>query len=235
MNTAKDKDLELWRKWNASKSSADLEALLAHMRPLIFREANRWANVVNKTVLEAEANKLAVEAFKSYDPNRTPPVLLSTHVTNRLLKLSRVAYERQSTVSIPEHQRLSYNRFVRLRSELEDRLGRPPTMEHLADHMAMSVPKLQALVANVERRELLESGEGPAFQQAEDRMLELVELAYAGFTPRQKDIYDYRTGSHGKPELKNPAIMARLGITQGVLSYELGKITADLKRLRALA
>lgn len=235
MNNAKDRDLELWLKWNTSKSTADLEALLLHMRPLIYREANRWANVVNKTVLEAEANKLAVEAFKTYDPKRSPPVQLSTHVTNRLLKLSRVAYERQSTVSIPEHQRLSYNKLNRLKGELEDRLGKPPTIEHLADHMSMSVPKIQALIANVEKRELMESGEGPVFQQEEDRMLELIELAYSQFTPRQKEIYDYRTGSHGKPETKNPAIMAKLNISQGVLSYEIGKITEALKRLRSFA
>lgn len=230
---AKDKDLELWRQWKKTGSTHDLEVLFAHMRPLIFREVNKWSSLVSPIVLEAEANKLTLEAFKSYDPSRDTQ--LSTHVISRLMKLSRTGYAHQSTVSVPEHQRLSYNRLQKIKAELEDKLGYTPSVEHLADHMGMSVAKLNALTANVGKRELLESGEGPAFQKQHDREAELIELAYSRLTPRQKDIYDYRTGSHGKPALGNPEIMRRLNLTQGVLSYEREKIVAIFTKLKNFA
>jgi len=229
----KAKDLELWRKWKSTQSMHDLEALFLHMRPLLFREVNKWSSLVSPLVLEAEANKHTLEAFKTYDPNAG--ALLSTHVINKLMKLSRIAYSHQSTVSVPEHQRLSYNRLQRIKAQLEDQLGHTPTIEHLADHMGMSVAKVNALTANVGKRELMESGEGPVFQKQHDREAELIELAYSKLSPRQKDIYDLRTGSHGKPALGNPEIMKRLSLTQGVLSYEREKIVGIFKQLQNFA
>lgn len=229
----KEKDIELWRQWKRTGSIPDLEALMAHMRPVILREVNKWSSLVSPLVLEAEAHKIALEAFKTYDSNKG--VLLSTHLVARLMKLSRSAYAHQSTVSVPEHQRLSYNRIQRIKAQLEDELGHAPTMTHLADHMGMPVPKLQQLMTNVGKRELLESGEGPTFQRQQDRVGELIELAYSKLTPRQKDVYDYRTGSHAKPQLSNPQIMSRLNLTQGVLSYEREKIIEVFKPLRNLA
>lgn len=230
---AKDKDLELWRQWKKTGSVHDMEALFLHMRPVLFREINKWSSLVPPLVLEAEANKHALEAFKTFNP--AAGTQLSTHVINRLMKLSRIAYSHQSTVSVPEHQRLSYNRLQRIKAQLEDELGHPPTMDHLVDHMGMSAAKIQQLVTNVGKRELLESGEGPTFQRAQDREGELIELAYSKLTPRQKDIYDYRTGSHGKPMMENPKIMKTLGLTQGVLSYEREKIVGVFKQLKNFA
>jgi hypothetical protein len=39
----KAKDVELWKRWNLTKNSADLQALLDQLSPLIAREVNRWA------------------------------------------------------------------------------------------------------------------------------------------------------------------------------------------------
>lgn len=229
----KDKDLELWRAWKKSGSMLDLEALFLQMRPVLFREINKWSSLVSPLVLEAEANKIALNAFKTYDPGAGTQ--LSTHLINCLMKLSRIAYSHQSTVSVPEHQRLSFNRLQKIKATLEDDLGHPPTMEHLADHMGMSVAKIQALITNVGKRELMESGELPTVNRAPDREGELIELAYSKLTPRQKEIYDYRTGSHGKRAMGNPEIMRTLKLTQGVLSYEREKIVSVFKQLKNFA
>lgn len=228
----KQRDMELWRTWKASKAVPHLEDLMANMHPVIRKEVSRWTNIVPELVVDAEAKRLALKAFQTFDPKKG--VQLSTHLVNQLQPLSRLAYARQSSLSIPEHQRLTYNRFVKAKADLEDQLGRPPTIDHLADHLGLPVPKLQQLVANVERRELLESGEGPAFQRKKDDA-ELVELAYHDMTGLQRQIFDFRTGSHGQPELKNPDITKRLGITQGQLSYELTKVRSLLETAQRLA
>jgi len=231
MDLAKDKDLDLWRRWNASHSMVDLETLMAQMQPVMMREVNRWTSIAPKLLLKAEANKQALNAFKTFNPSMG--FQLSTHLTNSLMKLSRVAYSRQSSLTVPEHQRITYNQIVNLRSRLENDLGRPPTMEHLADHMQMSIPKIQKIIANVERKELMESGEGPVFQQHTDEN-DIIELAYHDFTPLQKQVFDFRTGFHGGKPQKNNEVIKQLGITQGQLSYQLNLIKIRLEALKRI-
>jgi DNA-directed RNA polymerase specialized sigma subunit len=236
VNPVGDRDLDLWRRWHASRSQADLQALMAQMAPVFAREVNQGANIVPRYVLENEAKALALKAFETYDPSRG--VLLSTHVTNHLQKLKRTVYARQSSVSIPEQQRITYNTYRRVRSELEDVLGHPPTMDHIADHMALPPKRLQSIINNVEKKEYLESGEGPAFQQEDDD--DIIHLAYAEMTPRQKQIFEMRTGYDGTAN-GNPSkvrtgaqIMQSLNLSQGQLSYEIQKITALLERAQRL-
>lgn len=229
MNTNAERDLELWRTWKRTGAPSDLEALMHQMLPLIRAEAQKYANVVPLFVLEAEAKQLAKRAFETYSP--AAGTQLNTHVVNQLKKLSRSFYERQSTVRVPEHQRITYNQYRRTAADLEDRLGYKPSIDHIADHMGLPVPKLQKLISNVEKRELLESGEGPSFAHDTDES-EKIDLAYHDMTPLQKDVFDYRTGSHGKPELDNPEICARLNIPQWKLSAELVAIRQLLERAK---
>jgi hypothetical protein len=48
MELSKDKDLELWRRWNASHAIPDLESLMTQMRPVMMREVNRWTSIAPK-------------------------------------------------------------------------------------------------------------------------------------------------------------------------------------------
>jgi DNA-directed RNA polymerase specialized sigma subunit len=230
MNTASDRDLELWEKWRHSRSIPDMEALFKQIEPILRREIGRWTSIAPAFVLEAEAKKLALRAFENFDPNRG--VKLSTYVTHWLQKLSRSAYSRQSTVSIPEHQRLTYNRYQRTVADLENELGHPPHMQHVADHMGLPLPKLQNILHNVARKEFLESGEGPAFQHYTDD--DLVHLAYQDMLPLQKRIFELRTGYNGHPIQTGAQIQKTLAITQGQLSYELGKIKTHLEQMQRL-
>ena len=221
-----DKDLELWRKWKQSKSSMDLEALMKQMYPLISRESSRWTNIMPRFVVEADAKKLALEAFNSFDP--AYGVKLSTHVVNRLQKLSRAAYARQSIVSVPEHKRLAYNRYKRITAQLEDELGRPPTIEDIADKMALPPPKLRSLITEVEKAEFLESEEHPPTESNLSEE-ELIAFAFHDMSPVQQTIFRHKTGYQGAQIKNNAALTKELGMTQGQLSYELTKIKSILK------
>ena len=220
----KQKDLELWRTWKRTRSTMDLEALVRQVKPLIDSE-------VLKFYLENEAKKIVIAAFDTFDPNRG--VLLSTYLKNSLRALSRPAYERQSILKVPEDHRITYNQVTKARAELEDRHGRVPSIERIADHLGLPVSRIEAVTNTVEKRTLMESGEGPTFQQNNDDAdeTELIEFAYHQMSPRQQRIYDMRTGSHGHREAtSDQQIMREVGVTQGVLSYELGKIKDLLKK-----
>lgn len=232
MSDAKQKDLELWTKWRATRAPQDAEALLRQVGPLIAREVGRWSAVAPKFLLENEAKALALKAFETYDPGRG--VALGTHVTNALLKLSRTAYARQSTLSVPEARRLTFNRVRHEHARLESELGRPPSLDELGDHLSMSPARVRALMDEVGKRELMESGEGPAFVQHADDP-EVLHLAWHDMTPLQRTVFEMRTGYGGRPQARSAAeIMRATGLTQGQLSHQLEKIKATLGRAQRL-
>lgn len=231
MDDTKSKDLELWKKWKQTRSQQDLEALLKQMAPVIRRESARWSNILPQTMLENEAKLLAIKAFETYNPNAG--TALSTHVTNQLQKLSRTAYARQSSVSVPEQKRLLFNNYVKAKSQLEDMHGRPPTLDEVADHMRLPPKRLQGVVELVGKREYMESGDGPAFMMYMDDP-EVVHLAYHDMTPVQKKIFEMRTGYNGNAVKNAPGIMHETGLTQGQLSYQLNQIKALLEKAQRL-
>ncbi len=228
---AKSQDLTLWRRWKASQSDADLSALIKQLNPVISREVNRWRNVAAIFVLENEAKALTIKALQSYDPNRGAG--LATHVTAQLQKLSRTAYENQSTLSVPEAKRLSYNQLMRRRNELTDQIGHVPSLDELADHMRLPPARIQSLMNEVSKRELLESGEGPAFGQYMDDP-STMHLAWYDMTPMQRTIFEHRAGYNGAPRLSGAEIMKKTQLTQGQLSHQLHKITDVLTRAQKL-
>ena len=228
---AKSKDIVLWDQWRSTKSPEHLDQLLGHMKPVLQREVGRWGNLAPKFLLNNEAKSLAIKAFETYDPSRD--TTLGTHVTNHLRKLSRTAYAHQSILSVPEAKRLDFNGLQRARAQLADELGRPPDLDELADHLRTPPARIQALSNEVAKREFMESGEGPSFVQHVDDP-ETMHLAWHDMTDRQKKIFEHRTGYNGAPVLSGTQIMKTVGVTQGQLSHELGKIKGLLVRAQAL-
>lgn len=227
---AKGRDIVLWEQWKRTKSESDLEALLAQMAPVIRPQVVRWSRVAPGFLIQNEAKRLAIKAFNDYDPKQSA---LGTHVTNHLLKLSRTAYARQSTLTVPEAKRLSFNRINHEKTKLEDQLGYAPTIEELSDHLRTPVAHLQRLMSEVSKRELMESGEGPVFAVAQDDG-DLVDLAYHDLTPVQQQIFEMRTGYNGVPIARGRAIMKATGLSQGQLSHQIGKIKSTLRGARGL-
>lgn len=230
--TTRADDVTLWRRWKETNSQADLERLMRQVMPLIMNEVRKSDRVVSPLVLEAQAKRIALKAFQTYDPGRG--VLLSTHVVANLQKLSRTRYEHQSTLSVPEQHRITFNKIQMVHAQMEDELGRRPNIDEIADRLGLPQAHIKKIVGNVARKEFLESGEGPAFQRQSDD--DVIHLAYADMTPLQKRIFEMRTGYNGT-SVPNPAIirdgagiMKELDITQGQLSYQINKLEELLSR-----
>lgn len=224
-----ERDIELWQKWNKSKSSADLEALVMQLDPLIQSEVNRRAGTLARPVLVTQAKVLAVKAIQSYDPAKN--VKLSTHVTNQLQKLSRVNYAHQNAARIPEHAMLQFHSFNLAKEDLKEDLGRDPTHQEMADHLKWSPKKVEQYHNQFGRAELLESIDTPASMFVAATHDPRVDYAYHSMSPRQQKIFEHTTGYLGSERLSNAQIMKKLEITQGILSYEKTKIRDMLKGL----
>ena len=224
----KSKDVALWQAWKQSNSSNDLQKLINQMTPIIMREVNKWAASMSRSLLEAEGKRLAVEAFKSYNPNQG--TTLSTYVASRLPKLSRIVYSNQNVARLSETKSLLFHAYSTAHNELIELHGRDPTGEELCDRLGWSKRKLSQFQQQSNRRELIESEEHPTYEQAEDH---LVDFIYHDLTPLQKQIFEYRTGYLGKPKLQGDAICKKLKITQGQLSYQLNTIVQVAEQAKA--
>ena len=216
------KDDELYQQWRRTQSSTDLAALVKALDPLIQSEVNRRSSTLARDLLLIQGKKLAVDAIKSFDPAQN--VKISTHVTNQLQKLSRVNYAHQNAARIPEHSMLQFHSVAIAKEDFHAQHGREPSLEELSDSLAWSPKKLKQFQTTFGRQELLESIDTPGDLFVHETHDPHIDYVYSTLSPRQQLVFEHVTGYGGRPTLSNPQIIKKLGITQGVLSYEKTKI-----------
>ncbi len=222
-------DFEAWKAWRASPTDQNMQAILRNLDPLIQSEVNRWSGALARPLLEIEAKRLAVEAIQSFNPNAG--AALGTHVTNRLKKLSRISYTHQNIARIPEYQTLKFHTFNVARSALEDQLGREPTADELSDQLGWSQSYLDRFRRSM-RKEFVESGEPvPIFNQTSKNDGGLVDFVYSDLSPLHKKLFQHTTGFGGSKVLDNPALMKKLKMTQGQLSYQKRLLVDHLEKV----
>ncbi len=221
-------DDALYARWKSTNSPTDLQALLKNLDPLIHAEVNRRAGTISKDLLVIQAKKLTVDALRSYNP--AVGVKISTHVTNQLQKLSRVNYAHQNAARIPEHSMLQFHNVGVVTEDFKANNGREPSHDELAEHLGWSTKKLEQFQTQFGRQELLESLDTPGGMFVSETHDPRINYVYSTLTPRQQSIFEMTTGYRGAKRLTNAQIMAKLGITQGVLSYEKTKLKQAVER-----
>jgi DNA-directed RNA polymerase specialized sigma subunit len=213
----KQQDLAAWQQWKKRPTPQNMGAVLGQVNPLIQKEVNRWSGTLARPALELEGKRLAAEAVQSYRPSGG--AALSTHVANRLKKLSRLSYQHQNVARMPEYQTLKFHTYQAGKTNLEERLGREPTVDELSSELGWPKPYLSNFQRSI-RRELVESGEVPPIFDTDSGESGMVDFVYNDLSPVQKQIFEHTTGYGGAQMLRNPQLMKRLNMSQGQLSYQ---------------
>lgn len=222
-----DKDIELWRNWRSSRSPSDLTLLLRAFNPLIQGSVNKYANApIPRSALEAEAKKWAVEAFKSFDPSRG--VKLSTHVTNYMMKLYRYTGKHQNVGRMPEHQIMQIRPFQSAESQLSDNLGRPPTTTELAEHLGWNANRVNQMQKSIRKDIASTTGLGDGDYTSYSQEGEILAMGYWSLTNEEKLVYDYTTGSNGKPKIKPGEIARKMNVSPSKISKIRNSIGSKL-------
>lgn len=216
MATDQSRDIELWREWKRSPSPMNLQRVMDQLEPLIQSEVNRWQGSLPRATLEIEAHRLAVEALKTYRP--TGGAKLSTHVMNRLKKLSRLVYSHQNIARIPEHKVLQSHTFNSARMTLENSLGREPTSDELADELKWTRTQVERQ-QEAQRGTYIASLPPPLIFDKPSEETGVVDFVYHGLDPKKKKVFEDITGYGGNKVLSNAEIMRKHNLTQGQLSY----------------
>ena len=129
---------EPYYQWRKSPTEANRDQMLSKLSPIINQAVNQVSG--DRNYLTIRGKILAMQALDKYDPAASS---LSTYLSHALLPLRRHARAQMNVLSVPERTMLLASQLESAEVELEDKLGRAPTTEELADHMKMSAAAIK--------------------------------------------------------------------------------------------
>lgn len=226
---------EPFTNWQKNPSKQTMGSLLQAAKP--FMDRGIVANVGTQASpgLRSAARKLTVQAFRDYDPNTAA---FSTHLTSRLQGLRRIDRRQQNVLRVPERVELDRRFLYAKETELEDRLGRPPSTSELSDYSGLSLRRIEkirryrqpvaegSLLAGYERND----GNGmPAVQRSnEDYVLRAV---YDDLDETNQQILEWSLGLYGNQQLSNQQIANRLRLTPSAVTQRKAAIQKQLDQM----
>lgn len=210
----REQDLQLWQQWKqGGEKPEDLRPLLGNFRGMIRRQSNQYARNVElpPNSIHAEFTKQAVNAFRTYDPGKGAS--LGTWVTTNIIKGKRWVSTYQNPARIGEHRIYKTGAFNAAKSQLDERLGREPTKEELAEYLQWSPREVGRMNAELRKAHIESSYEGDPTTIVPSIEAERLQLVKHELNPEQKLVYEYTLGDGGKPQLKPGQIAQKLGIS----------------------
>jgi DNA-directed RNA polymerase specialized sigma subunit len=220
-------DLRLWQAWQqGGRSTKQLEPLLKRYEPTLTFKARSLSGASNiqESALRADLKSHAIDAFRSYDPSRAS---LRTHVNNRLRKSLRFLKKHQNLAYIPEAKTELIGPIQRSKDALHGQLGRPPTVDEIADHMRAQ-PGASKLVRGITPAKIQEiqkanvkdvlSSQFPSdpTPQQPSRRGDVVSLLRPALTPDEQAVFD----------------LMETGLKPGQVARKLKKPPHTISRLR---
>lgn len=224
----KNRDLELWKRWKRTRSQRDLEALLKQMRGVIMKNARKWSGALPIEVLEIEANKIAVQAFDTYNPNAG--TALSTHLTNYLQKLSRKTYKYQNPARLPEHRQIKFYMYQNMVQNFVDEHGRDPSIDEIADALGWNRKEVARIVKETRATYVESVGKPAEFSWDEGIADEDIDFFYHDLSPEDKVLFEHTTGYGGKPVLSPNKLAKKMGIPLSTLYYKRNNLATRIRK-----
>lgn len=238
MIQTKEQELELWNKYRSGDLTAKKD-LMTSLRPIVKNQVNRFRNSgIPPIAMELESYKLVSHAIDTYDPSKAQ---LNTHVINNLKKLSRFVTTYQNIGHIPEPRALLIGKYNNIYDNLQNDLGRDPTVEELADAMNLPVIEIERLQLEL-RKDLsmeLPSAEedGGGFymyvrpDDLDPRKKQALEFVYFDADPVDKKILEYTFGLGGTLKKKSNEIVKELRLSDAELKRRKINLAKNIKEL----
>lgn len=229
--------------WQKDPSPVNTGSLLRQLNPVIDQGLRVYAGNNPSPTLRSRAKQLVLSGLKTYDGS----VQLKTHTLNHLKGLMRANRQQQQIVRIPERMSLQRNAIMQAQAELEDELGREPSVVELADYTALSPSRISQLLA---MRGPVSEGSFLAAQEASGSDADFMPAAslpgapkhdlwldvlYQELSPVDQKVLEWSLGLYGRPKLRTEQIAAKLGVTPGAVSQRKAKIQAMIDETQGLS
>jgi DNA-directed RNA polymerase specialized sigma subunit len=227
-----------YASWLQDPTPENMSKVVNAMDPMITAEIHRYSGP--KPLLRSRAKSLAIKAIKTYKPDSGAQ--LQSWVVTQLQPLARYGQSLRPIHSSEMAVRQAAE-IHRVAGELSDDLGRDPTHEELADHTGLSVKRIANLrkqVRAVIPEATFTTGSTSADPEAGaslpgtstgNTLGMSEEIVYNSLNERDKAIYDWKIGRHGKPRLPNQEIAKRLGVTPALISQRSQLLAIQLRDL----
>lgn len=183
-----DTDEQLVARWQRSRDMAALDALRTRLRPLIASQVSKYrANAVPQLLLEAEADRLMVDAAGSYRP--TAGASFRTHVFTNLRHLNRFSAARSNIASIPEARAQKIGLYNRVFEQMSSEKRRPPTTSELADELMWPLNEVMTMQRSL-RRDIPTPEHTPGALNYEARVGQVLADIRHELTPDELRVFD---------------------------------------------
>jgi len=232
----KKKENELWEQWKKSNYNPTyLRPLHDSFKNLLFFHVNKWKSVnIPERLLQAEADKLFIEALKSYDPNKG--AALSTHISYMLARIQRFVVTHQNMGRVVEGRAGKVFGELKVAKNLfMEEHGRTPTPQELAEKMSLEykrgVSVTDAKLFMKEDRRDLSMGQDEAdfsFEPSSNRMLMMILPSELSIEENQ--VYERLFGLNGSPKMDKGAIARQLRIHPSKVSRLIASIREKLEK-----
>ena len=227
-------DADPYAVWAANRTPENMKAVLDDLDTTINSEIQRFSGP--KPLLRSRARVLAVKAVKSFDP--AGGTKLRSWVVTQLQPLSRYNNSLKP-ISVPEDAARKAYQISKAFERFVDETGRDPTDDELADSVGVSVRRLRKLrtmtPATVNEPTSSEDDDDSTQDLAVYRSngtQAAVSAVYDALDERDRRIFDLRTGSHGKKQMKGTAVADIRGVSPAFVTQRSNAIA---ERIRSLA
>jgi RNA polymerase nonessential primary-like sigma factor len=228
----KEIELEAWKRWKKNKSNENLKSVLDILKPTIEVNTNKMTGNLPRSAVKAQMIGLTIKYLDDYDSKKSK---LNTYIENTAgQKLHRYVYEHQNLGTIPEPRISKVGTYNRVRANLEDGLGRPPTPAELGDELKWSKKQVMLFQKELRRDLVQDSQYVNIYDDSRADIDEHLSLLHSELYGTDKQVMEHLYGLEGKAILTNSEIANKLGISQSMVTQIKTKLANRLRSSGAL-
>lgn len=208
------------------KKNRDAQAfnnIMTYLEPTVNQAIKVFGQ--GNEALRGQAKLIIIDALDSYDPKKGD---LKIHVLLHLQRLRRLSGQ-TAPVPIPETVKLTLMQIQQAEKELQDKYGRPPSDQEIADYTGLSIKKIQKAreymqgiaESNVEGIEAVTERQKELEQ---DRRELWIQAIYTELPPLEQYILDCAYGRNGRKKKTLQEIANDLKLPVSTVHAKLKKI-----------
>lgn len=227
---------DAYESWSDDSTPEGNAAMLLAVDPIIQKGVSMYGGGAGP-LIRSRARKLALKGLGTYDRGRSR---LQSHLLNQMQGLRRISQQQHSVIKVPERVLLDSHKLHQHEQELQDKLGRDPSDDELANKAGISLKRIRYVREwqpgmTTGQLSAIDPGASPAIRAAEKTHEAWLEVVYDSLPPIDKKIMEWSLGMHGREKLSNQEIANKLSRSPGAISQRKAKIQQVIRQEESLS
>jgi len=225
----KDELNNLVLEFKANPEPERLSAIVKRLDPTIKHTLNSMG-VVDDPYLLSKSRVLAADAILTYDS--TKGAGLKTWISQSLQPIRREKRMNMTPVKVPDRVVLDSYALYKAENTFEDKHGRAPDLEELADAAAMSIKRIGTVRASSHAPVGEAAFDGNIGQVNESRHLpEALDAIYQSEPYLNRKVLEHKFGYGNSPVLSGNDLAAKLELSPAAISKRTAALQSKILKL----